>query len=319
MILVVCKWHNKRENRWCIGEGIAKPSGLTFRQLSVRPTITNRGSAPLPVSRLDSIADKWVLIVDHIRRPGFYDTFANASLILMLFLPLTYYLHASQSISCSSGIWRILNNVSIVKMMRRIRTSLETRNVGSVISLDQQWLLMFTKYMHHMRMKAIFIPSWAIWFNYKRVWRGTYSMSYPWKEQMQWRAIINSQRNVHSVSRTLEKVWRKFDNMHMYQAIIRMDMKWSITKQDNTFAHFVRSVICNCLSTRITNCQSISTMDRIMISHSSWNWSHRTHKRTLAMIVWKWFQQVKTRKCKLNTVLINSKIRWNWSAAHSRP
>ena len=182
MILVVCKWHNKRENRWCIGEGIAKPSGLTFRQLSVRPTITNRGSAPLPVSRLDSIADKWVLIIDNNRWPGFYDTFANASLILMLFLPFTYYLHASQSTSCSSGIWQVSNDLFFVEAMRRIEISLETRNAGSVISLDQQLLLMLTKYMHHMRMRTTFIPSWAIWFNCKKVWRSTYSMNYPWKE-----------------------------------------------------------------------------------------------------------------------------------------
>ena len=66
----------------------------------------------------------------------------------------------------------------------------------------------------------------------------------------------------------------KYDNknrniMFMYELNIQMDMKLNIIDQDNAFVHVIRSVICNCLSTRITNCQSISTLDFIMISHSS--------------------------------------------------
>ena len=121
--------------------------------------------------------------------------------------------------------------------------------------------------MHHTKKRTIFILSWTIWFNYKRVWRDIYSKNCYWKWHQRSRDIIGLPLYVHSVTRN----WRvtRWDIMHMCQTNTRMVLRWSITRLDNTFSPVVPSAIYNSQSTRRTiDCQCTSTRDLTITSHS---------------------------------------------------
>ena len=114
--------------------------------------------------------------------------------------------------------------------------------------------------------------------------------------------------------------WRvtRWDIMHMCQANTQMVLRWSIMRPDNTFSPVVRSAIYNSHSTRRTiDYQCTSTMDLIMISHSSWNSSNRWTTTTTE--IWKSFPPSRTKKYISNTMVFNSKTCWNWLTVLSDP
>ena len=151
-------------------------------------------------------------------------------------------------------------------LMRRPDTNLSWCPVW--LCLESLQSKLNSKYsIHHTRTRAIFILLWTIWFNYKRVWRDTYSMRCHWNWHRRSIKIIGLHLYVHSVISN----WRvtRWDIMHMWQANTRIVLRWSIMRLDNTFIPVARSAIYNYHSTRRTiDCQCISTMDIIMISHS---------------------------------------------------
>ena len=70
--------------------------------------------------------------------------------------------------------------------------------------VSQQFKLNYKCFMHHTRTRTIFVFSWTIWFNYKRVWRDTYSMRYHWKWHRRSIKIIGLHLCVHFVTRNGE-------------------------------------------------------------------------------------------------------------------
>ena len=103
--------------------------------------------------------------------------------------------------------------------------------------------------------------------------------------------------------------------MHMWQANTRMVLRWSITRLDSTFVPVARSATYNSRLTRRTiDWQCTSTMDLTTISHSSWYSSHRWTKTTE---IWKSFPLPRAKRCRLNSMVFNSKTHWNWSAVLS--
>ena len=152
-------------------------------------------------------------------------------------------------------------------LMRRTNTSLSCCSVWPCLESQQSKLN--CKYsIHHTRTRAIFVLSWTIWFNYKRVWRDIYSVRCHWSAHLRLRMTISAQSIVPSVTRN----WRttRWDIMHMWLENTWMVLTWSITRLDNTFTPVARSATCNYRSTRRTiDCQYTSTMDFITTSHSS--------------------------------------------------
>ena len=58
--------------------------------------------------------------------------------------------------------------------------------------------------MNHTRKRVTFILSWTFWFDYKRVWRDTCSMSCHWSARPRSKMTISAQSIVHSVARVCE-------------------------------------------------------------------------------------------------------------------
>ena len=98
-------------------------------------------------------------------------------------------------------------------LMRRTNTSLSCCPVWPCLESPQS--THNCKYsIHHLRKRVIFVLSWTIWFNYKRVWRDTYSMRCYWKWHRRSRKIIGLHLYIPSVTRN----WRvtRWDIMHMW-------------------------------------------------------------------------------------------------------
>ena len=201
-------------------------------------------------------------------------------------------------------------------LTRRTNTSLSCYHVWPrLVSLPS--ILNCKCSMNHTRKRVTFILSWTFWFDYKRVWKDTCSMSCHWSARPRSKMTISAQSIVHSVARVLRGKYGKWDIMHMWLVSTQMVLRWSITRLDNTFVLVARSAIYNSHSTRRSiDCQCISTMDLIMTSHSSWNSSHWWERRK---DLWKSFQLSRARKCRSNTMVFNSKTHWNWSVVLSRP
>ena len=88
-------------------------------------------------------------------------------------------------------------------LMRRTDTSLSYCSVWLCL-ISQQSTLNYKYSIHHTRTRAIFVLSWTIWFNYKRVWRDICSVNCHLKWHRRSRKIIGLHLYVHSVTRNGE-------------------------------------------------------------------------------------------------------------------
>ena len=113
----------------------------------------------------------------------------------------TYLWFTYQRFEMPAPVWCIPTSSQPLK--RRTNTSPSCCPVWPCF-VSPQSELNYKYYVHHTKKRTIFVLLWTIWFNYKRVWRDTYSMRCHWKWHRRSRKIIGLSLCVHSVTRNGE-------------------------------------------------------------------------------------------------------------------